>query len=154
MSRDLTRAQLDAVMGFAVSDEQWAIISSPLEPSVVVAGAGSGKTTSMAARVAYVVGSDHVAAEKILGLTFTNKAAASLGSNMRKALRTLEADGLRPAGPDLGEDESVAGEPSVQTYNSFASRILSEHGIRLGREPGARVLNEGFREQLAYRVVC
>ncbi|CAB4906994.1 unannotated protein [freshwater metagenome] len=154
MSRDLTRAQLDAVMGFAVSDEQWAIISAPLEPNVVVAGAGSGKTTSMAARVAYVVGSDHVAAEKILGLTFTNKAAASLGANMRKTLRHLEADGLRPAGLDLGEDESVAGEPSVLTYNSFASRILSEHGIRLGREPGARLLNEGFREQLAYRVVC
>ncbi len=154
MTRDLTRAQLDSVMGFEVSEEQWAIISAPLEPNVVVAGAGSGKTTSMAARVAYLVGSGHVTAEQILGLTFTNKAAASLGANMRKVLRTLEAEGLRPAGPDHGEDENVAGEPSVQTYNSFASRIVSEHGIRLGREPGARLLNDGFREQLAYRVVC
>ena len=156
MSHELTRQQVNAVMGdnFEFSDEQWAIISAPLEPFVVVAGAGSGKTTSMAARVAFLVGSDHVAAEQVLGLTFTNKAAASLGASMRKVLRNLEAQGLRPVGPDLGEDESVAGEPSVQTYNSFASRILSEHGIRLGREPGARLLNEGFREQLAYRVVC
>ncbi|MTB28568.1 MAG: AAA family ATPase, partial [Actinobacteria bacterium] len=154
MTADITRTQLDSVMGFSVSDEQWDIIAAPLEPNVVVAGAGSGKTTSMAARVAYLVGSEYVTSEQVLGLTFTNKAAASLGANMRKVLRALDAAGLGPLAPDLGDDESVAGEPSVQTYNSFASRILSEHGIRLGREPGARVLTEGFREQLAYRVVC
>jgi DNA helicase-2/ATP-dependent DNA helicase PcrA len=154
MTAELTRTQLDLVMGFSVSDEQWEIIAAPLEPNVVVAGAGSGKTTSMAARVAYLVGGEYVTPEQVLGLTFTNKAAASLGANMRKVLRALEAAGLGPLARDLGDDESVAGEPSVQTYNSFASRILSEHGIRLGREPGARVLTEGFREQLAYRVVC
>ena len=51
MTAAITRVQLDRVLGFPVSDEQWQIISAPLEPSVVVAGAGSGKTTSMAARV-------------------------------------------------------------------------------------------------------
>jgi DNA helicase-2/ATP-dependent DNA helicase PcrA len=49
---DITRAQMLQILGFDVSDEQWAAISAPMEPAVVVAGAGSGKTTSMSARVA------------------------------------------------------------------------------------------------------
>jgi DNA helicase II / ATP-dependent DNA helicase PcrA len=57
-SRELrTPADLQAVMGtkWAASDQQWAAISAPLEPAVVIAGAGSGKTTLMAARVVWVV---------------------------------------------------------------------------------------------------
>ena len=46
------------------------------------------------------------------------------------------------------------GEPQVLTYHAFSARILAEHGIRLGREPGATMLTDGARQQLAYRVVC
>lgn len=148
----LSRHQLDRVLGFAVSDEQWAVISAPLEPAVVVAGAGSGKTTSMAARVAWLVGSDHVPADRVLGLTFTNKAAASLAATMRTALRSLAEAGLLPQAHV--DDDELDPEPQVQTYNAFAARILRDHGIRIGREPGARLLTDGARQQLAFRVVC
>ncbi|MDD2859138.1 MAG: ATP-dependent DNA helicase [Candidatus Nanopelagicales bacterium] len=154
MTAAITRVQLDRVLGFAVSDEQWQIISAPLEPSVVVAGAGSGKTTSMAARVAWLVGSDLVTADRVLGLTFTNKAAASLGATMRGTLRALSAAGHLPPAPDDSADDEADAEPQVQTYNAFAARILRDHGIRIGREPGARVLTDGARQQLAFRVVC
>ncbi len=40
------------------------------------------------------------------------------------------------------------------TYHAFSARIVAEHGIRLGREPGAGMLTDGARQQLAYRVVC
>lgn len=52
-----TPADLQRVMrsDFPPSDEQWAAITAPLEPAVVIAGAGSGKTTLMAARVVYLV---------------------------------------------------------------------------------------------------
>ena len=155
MTTELTRSQVDRVLGFELSDEQWDVVGSPLEPAVVVAGAGSGKTTSMAARVAWIVGSGLVSADRVLGLTFTSKAAASLGASMRMSLSALADQGMLP--PTSSDDEhgdEVNAEPQVQTYNAFAARILSEHGIRLGREPGARILTDGARQQLAYRVVC
>ncbi|WP_278259787.1 UvrD-helicase domain-containing protein [Nocardioides convexus] len=70
---DLQRAMKAA---FPPSEEQWAAISAPLEPAVVIAGAGSGKTTLMAARVVYLVLTGQVRPEEVLGLTFTTKAAA------------------------------------------------------------------------------
>ena len=62
----------------AASDEQWAAITAPLRPTVVVAGAGSGKTTLMAQRVVWLVATGKVRPEEVLGLTFTTKAAAEL----------------------------------------------------------------------------
>ena len=53
-----------------------------------MAGAGSGKTTVMAARVVWLVGTGQVAPEQVLGLTFTNKAAGELAERVRKALVT------------------------------------------------------------------
>ncbi|MDO9484850.1 MAG: ATP-dependent DNA helicase [Actinomycetota bacterium] len=148
---DVSRRQLDAVLGFELSDEQWQIVSAPLEPSVVVAGAGSGKTTSMAARVAWLVGSGWTDADAVLGLTFTNKAAASLGASMRRMVNAMAAHHHS----EVPSPESAhPAEPQVQTYNSFAGRILNDHGIRIGREPGARLLTDGARQQLAYQVVC
>ncbi len=82
----MTRAELDAVLGFAVSDEQWECISAPLEPFVIVAGAGTGKTAVMAARVLWLVASGLVAESGVLGLTFTNKAAAELAHRVTDLL--------------------------------------------------------------------
>ncbi|MCB0921392.1 MAG: UvrD-helicase domain-containing protein, partial [Actinobacteria bacterium] len=80
----MTREQLARILGFAPSDEQWSAISAPMKaPLLVLAGAGSGKTTVMAARVVWLVGSGHVAADEVLGLTFTNKAAGELGTRVR-----------------------------------------------------------------------
>ena len=148
---DISRQQLNSVLGFDLSDEQWQIVSSGLEPSVVVAGAGSGKTTSMAARVAWLVGSQWVPADSVLGLTFTNKAAASLGASMRRMLASMHASATQDT---VAHDSAASAEPQVLTYNAFAARILNDHGIRIGREPGARLLTDGARQQLAYHVVC
>jgi DNA helicase-2/ATP-dependent DNA helicase PcrA len=138
----IAKEVLDSALGFNVSAEQWEVISAPLGPAVVVAGAGSGKTTAMAARVAWLVASEFAEPGAVLGLTFTNKAAASLLRGIRSSLRALGC-----AFPD-------GAEPVVQTYNGFAARILREHGVRLGREPGSTILVDGARQQLAYRVVC
>ena len=158
--QQIRRGDIDRALGFSLSDEQWTIVSSPLEPSVVVAGAGSGKTTSMSARVAWLIGSGMIAPDAVLGLTFTTKAAAQLLSSTRASIRSLESAGLVPepaarkVSDDSAADDEPVGEPQVLTYNAFAARLLSEHGILLGREPGARILTDGARQQLAYRVVC
>ena len=149
---EMTRHQLDDILGFAVSDEQWAAVSAPLSPAVVVAGAGSGKTTSMAARVAWLVGSGYVAPDRVLGLTFTNKATAQLLTSMRGALAKLPP---RDVIDDPDDDDAIAGaDPVVATYNAFTARVIVEHGIRIGVEPTARLLGEEQRHQLAYRLTC
>lgn len=147
----LTKNQLDAALGFTLTDEQWQAVSASLDPAVIVAGAGSGKTTSMAARVAWLVGSGLASPDSVLGLTFTTKATAQLLSSMRGSLAALAAHGHFAATDD---DGNPVGEPSVLTYHAFSARIVAEHGIRLGREPGAGLLTDGARQQLAYRLVC
>ena len=54
----MTRAELDHQLGVTLTDEQWACVSAPPEPFVIVAGAGTGKTSVMAARVLWLVASD------------------------------------------------------------------------------------------------
>ena len=78
--------QLKELLGIPFTPEQTACITAPPAPQVIVAGAGSGKTTVMAARVVWLVGTGQVAPEQVLGLTFTNKAAGELSERVRKAL--------------------------------------------------------------------
>ena len=98
-----TPADLQRLMGtdYQVSDQQWAAISAPLEPAVVIAGAGSGKTSVMAARVVYLVATGQVQADQVLGLTFTTKATAELASRVRDALVAagLPEGARRPSRP-------------------------------------------------------
>ncbi len=139
---------LQAVMrtSYAPSPQQWAAISAPLTPAVVVAGAGSGKTTLMAARVVYLVATGQVRPDEVLGLTFTTKAAAELRARIRDALRTA---GVLDAGE--GSDDVL--EPTVATYNAYAASLLTEHGLRIGHEPDVRVITDAARYQLGARVV-
>lgn len=126
--------------------EQAAAIAAPLAPGVVVAGAGSGKTETMAARVVWLVASGLVRPEDVLGLTFTRKAARELAARIRRRLSQLAARGLVP--PDV-----LDGEPAVLTYDAYAGRIVAEHALRLGREPGARLITEAVAWQYSQRVV-
>jgi DNA helicase-2/ATP-dependent DNA helicase PcrA len=141
---------LKALLGVPYTEEQLEAITAPLEPAVIVAGAGSGKTTVMAARVVWLVGTGQVAPHQVLGLTFTNKAAAELSERIRKALRKLEDEELDD--PDADVEESV-GEPTVSTYHAYADRLIKEHGLRLGLEPSARLLADATRYQLAVTAV-
>lgn len=115
---------------------------------MIVAGAGSGKTTVMAARVVWLVGTGQVAPEQVLGLTFTNKAAGELAERVRKA---LIAAGVTD--PDAIDPDHPPGEPSISTYHAFAGRLLTEHGLRIGLEPTTRLLADATRYQLAARVL-
>ena len=138
----------------APTDEQAAVIESPLEPGVVIAGAGSGKTETMAARVVWLVANRYVAPDSVLGLTFTRKAAAELGKRIRRRLaqwrRAVERDN-----PDDVEHLAVlrAAEPTVSTYAAYAGRLVGEHALRLGAEPDARLVSPAVSWQLADQVM-
>ncbi|MDP9407321.1 MAG: ATP-dependent helicase, partial [Actinomycetota bacterium] len=139
--------RLEQVLGRPVSDEQGAVVRAPLEAGVVVAGAGSGKTATMVARVAWLVGSGHVTPDQVLGLTFTSKAADELAGRVRLALRRLRAAGLL-------DPTSVELEPTVSTYHAYAARLVRDHALRVGREPGARIVTPATSWQLAARAVA
>ncbi|MET9059888.1 UvrD-helicase domain-containing protein [Streptomyces antibioticus] len=140
--------QLKELLGIPFTPEQTACITAPPAPQVIVAGAGSGKTTVMAARVVWLVGTGQVAPEQVLGLTFTNKAAGELAERVRTALvRAGVTD------PDVIDPDNPPGEPVISTYHAFAGRLLTDHGLRIGLEPTARLLADATRYQLAARVL-
>lgn len=144
---ELSNSDLENILGFALSEQQLTAVKAPREPAVMVAGAGSGKTTSMSARIAFLVGSGYVTPEQVLGLTFTTKATAQLLDSARSRIAELEK--LYPQ-----TFESESGDPFISTYNSFASGIVKEFGALLGRDFSGDVLTDGARQQLAYRLVC
>ncbi|MBJ8338334.1 ATP-dependent helicase [Antrihabitans sp. YC3-6] len=136
--------------------EQSAVISAPLGPTLVIAGAGAGKTETMAARVVWMVANRLVAPDQVLGLTFTRKAAQQLTSRIRtRLLRLAGAPLLRELDPS-GELRTtiLSGDPEVSTYHSYAGRLLAEHGLLLPIEPSATLLTQTQYWQLAYRAVC
>ncbi len=135
---------------YAPSDQQWAAISAPLAPAVVIAGAGSGKTTLMAARVVYLVLTGQVRPDEVLGLTFTTKAASELRQRIRQALQVAGAL-EQPAEADDGQGDVL--EPTVATYNAYAAGLLTDHGLRIGHEPDTRVITDAARYQLGARAV-
>ncbi|EGX58681.1 ATP-dependent DNA helicase [Streptomyces zinciresistens K42] len=140
--------QLKELLGIPFTPEQTACITAPPAPQVIVAGAGSGKTTVMAARVVWLVGTGQVAPDQVLGLTFTNKAAGELAERVRKALvRAGVTD------PDVIDPDNPPGEPVISTYHAFAGRLLADHGLRIGLEPTSRLLADATRYQLAARVM-
>ncbi|MBY3555482.1 ATP-dependent helicase [Modestobacter lapidis] len=125
-------------LAYAPSAEQAGVVQAPVDrPLVVVAGAGSGKTETMAARVAWLVANQLVAPEAVLGLTFTRKAASELNARVRLRLGALAEH--PDTDPALKERLTVAA-PTVATYHGYAAALVAEHGLRIGVEPGAGVL--------------
>lgn len=142
--------------------EQRAVIEAPLTPSLVVAGAGSGKTETMAARVVWLLANGLVQPEQVLGLTFTRKAAGELAERVRRRLRRLgrsaAASGIAmppsAAAALAGADPLGAlARPTISTYNAYAASLVADHALRLGLDPGARLLGEAAQWQLAHEVV-
>ena len=87
---------------FPPTDEQTAVIEAPLEPALVVAGAGSGKTETMASRVVWLVANGIVRRDEVLGLTFTRKAAGELAERIQRRLARLAEFETRGLLPSLG----------------------------------------------------
>lgn len=139
----------DALGIFAPTEEQTAVIAAPPGPLVVIAGAGAGKTETMAARVVWLVANGYARPGEVLGLTFTRKAAGQLLRRVRTRLARLAGAGLVP-----GSGGEIDEHPAIGTYHAFAGTLLREHGLLLPVEPSARLIGATELWQLAFRVVC
>lgn len=119
MSRDYVlqpfRAEVHLQIDYAreLNEQQFAAVTAPPGPSLVIAGAGSGKTRTLTYRVAYFL-EQGIPADRILLLTFTNKAAKEM---MRRVTELL--------GQELN---TLWGG----TFHSIGNRILRQHATLLG----------------------
>ena len=148
--------ELAAELGAAppTTEQAEIIAADPAEPALVVAGAGSGKTETMAARVVWLVANGYVTPDAVLGLTFTRKAAQQLAERVRARLRRLAGSGVLDRLDPSGQRRAgvLAGEATVLTYHAYAGRLVAEHALRLPTDPGARLLTETGAWQLGHRV--
>ncbi len=97
------------------------------------AGAGTGKTTTVGLIISNLVTEHGFEPERILGITFTNKAASELGDKVREA---------------LAESVDPARQVEVHTYHGFAAQILAEFGAIVGFDNRARVITPTFARQI------
>jgi DNA helicase II / ATP-dependent DNA helicase PcrA len=144
-----TPGQLARVLGLPEpTAEQAAVIGAGLGPLAVIAGAGSGKSETMAARLVWLVANGMVRADRVLGLTFTRKAAAELADRVRSRLDRLYRAGLADVQPD------AEAEPVISTYHAYAGRLVSDHALREGLEPSMRLITPALSWQLAASIVA
>ena len=155
-ARELTpQALAEALSIHTPTEEQSRVIAHRLSPLLVVAGAGSGKTATMAQRVVYLVATGQVRPDQVLGLTFTRKATAELDQRVASRLASLGAAGLLPVtapetdgtGADTADATDV-GEPMIATYNSFAGTLVRDHGLRIGVDPDSALITQARSWQI------
>ena len=129
-----------------MTDEQAEVVfGAPPGPAFVIAGAGSGKTAVMAARMVAVCAQGHTTGEHVLGLTFTRKAASELADRVSQFMQKARKAGLV---------EAQGGEPTVGTYHSFAQTVVREFGLRIGLDPDLRIETEFLLGPLSRQVAA
>ena len=127
--------------------EQAEVIAAPLEPLAVIAGAGSGKSETMAARLVWLVANGMVRPERVLGLTFTRKAAAELGQRVRTRLAGLRRAGLDVTGGDPAADPP-GGPGAGGLLGGAGAGLLADGplGAAGGGLAGGRLADGGFAD--------
>jgi len=137
------------------TQEQAAVIEADASPTLVVAGAGSGKTETLSLRILYLLDNarelfgEDISPDEILCLTFTRKAAAEIAERSERFI-SLAFDPTGPKGPVRDPERP---SPSVATYNGYAAGLAMEHGLRVGVDPDSTMLTSAALWQLAWRVV-
>ncbi len=134
----------------SLTAEQRAVVEGAAidSPTLVIAGAGSGKTELMTVRVLYLIANSLAQPGEILGLTFTRKAASELSARVNSALYKLRESEMWPA--DLAQDFTP---PNITTYNSFGNDIFRKLSLAVGYEADATLLTEASSVALADELV-
>ena len=125
----------DAVRGAerileGLNPPQTAAVAHETGPLLIIAGAGTGKTTVITRRIAYLIATRRARPSEILALTFTDKAAAEMEERV---------DTLVPYG---------YADVQISTFHAFGDRLIKENALELGLTPEFRVLTRA--EQIIF----
>ncbi len=107
----------------------------------VVAGPGSGKTRVLVERVRWLITDREVAPERILAITFTEKAAYEMRSRLVADSAASEAERVK------------FHAAQISTIDAFCNRLLKEHALEAGVDPGFEILDEIAANELLYRAI-
>ena len=118
-----------------LNDAQRQAVTAPLAPTLVLAGAGSGKTRVLTHRVAWLVQVENVSPHGILAVTFTNKAAGEMRSR-------IEAQLAMPSAPLW-----------IGTFHGIAHRLLRMHWREAGLPQGFSILDAEDQQRLVKRLI-
>ena len=141
MSREYTLQRAPAAATISIdyagelNEQQYAAVTAPPGPLLVIAGAGSGKTRTLTYRVAYLL-ENGVDPRNILLLTFTNKAARQMLDRVANLL-PIDASGLWGG-----------------TFHSIGNRMLRRHGSALGYTSGFTIMDREDQKDLLNSVVA
>ncbi|MFQ5899720.1 MAG: ATP-dependent helicase [Candidatus Methylomirabilia bacterium] len=125
---------MEPILG-GLNETQREAVTHDHGPLLIVAGAGTGKTTVLTRRIAYLIAAKRCRPEEILALTFTDKAAG----DMEERVDTLVPYGYA--------------DVRISTFHAFGDRLLRENALEVGLTPDFRVLNRAeqvifFRDHL------
>ncbi|MDR0950160.1 MAG: UvrD-helicase domain-containing protein [Candidatus Ancillula sp.] len=159
---------------FLPTEEQLAIIepsneeinNQEMNPLLVIAGAGSGKTQTMTDKMIFLIANQIVSPQEILGLTFTNKAVSELKERVDKNL-FLFRSGLSDKQQKILDKNSYINHqfenpslkkyfkaiPNILTYNSFASTIISQFGTSVGIPTNVKVITDAMKQVIIQDVL-
>src|SRR5438309_7338812 len=141
MSREYTLQKPHVAHGVHIdyagdlNEQQFAAVTAPPGPLLVIAGAGSGKTRTLTYRVAYLL-ENGINPRNILLLTFTNKAARQMLERVANLL-PVDASGLWGG-----------------TFHSVGNRMLRRHGSALGFSSGFSIMDREDQKDLINTVVA
>ena len=119
--KGLNKEQAEAVLYFG-------------SPLLILAGAGSGKTRVITYKIAYMIEELKYKPDRILAVTFTNKAA----KEMRERVEGL-----------VGSSAPVL----VSTFHSFCVRLLRAHSVRVGYQPNFLILDSDDKKRLLREII-
>ena len=118
-----------------LNDAQRAAVTAAAEPTLVLAGAGSGKTRVLVHRIAWLIEVEQVSPLGILAVTFTNKAAAEMRSRIENLLHM------------------PVGNLWVGTFHGLAHRLLRRHHHEVGLPQGFQIIDSDDQLRLIKRMV-
>ncbi len=123
-----------------LNPEQRAAVLHTEGPLLILAGAGSGKTNTMTHRIAYLISEKGIPANRILGLSFTNKAATELKDRVRTLVKKVAG-------------EKAAKGLIVSTFHSLCVRILREFAPRIGYTSQFSILDPSDQEAIVREIL-
>jgi len=118
----------------SLNEKQIEAVTKPVQPVLVIAGPGTGKTRLLVSRIAWLIKNENINPEKILALTFTNKAAAEMKSRLTDFIG------------------AQANDVYAGTFHSFALNLLRRYHQRIGLNPFFTVCDQNYQEQLAQKI--